>query len=261
MRQLVEEGLAELLPGHPAQGGGRPENVYGLSKKGMQRLQAEGVLESGLSFEQVGGGNLSHQTAHQLLLGWFRVHLAHACKALPNVECRLLSFNSPLALDADTLAPIIRDEVVIEDDAAPVRFTPDAAFSLTDTARRKSVLFFLEVDMGTEPLSSEGRGDIRDKVNRYKRYFRCLGYKRYETFWGGPLNGFRVLFLADSPANHARLCGAMRTTGSTGFIWSTSADRMFKEGVSGHIWVPGGDVKSAAASILGSRAERAPLPQ
>ena len=204
MRQLVDEGLVELLPGPPAQKAGRPESVYGLSKEGMQFLKIQGALESDLTFEQVGGGNLSHQAAHQLLLGWFRVHLAHTCKSLPDLECRLLTFNSPLALDTDTTAPIIRDEVVLEDDASPVRFIPDAAFILIDTARRKPVLFFFEADMGTEPLSSEGRGDIRDKVNRYKQYFRSLGYKRYETLWGGSLNGFRVLFFADSSADTTR---------------------------------------------------------
>ena len=261
MQQLVRERLVELLPGPPAQGGGRPENVYGLSKGGLQFLKAQSVLEDGLAFEQVGGGNLSHQTAHQFLLSWFRVHLLHVCRTVPRLACRHFPFNSPFILDPETLAPLVRDEVALGDDTAPVRFIPDGAFILTDVTRRKSVLFFLEVDRGTEPLSSDDGGDIRDKVSRYKQYFRCQGYKRYETHGGAPLNGFRLLFLTDSDPNHRRLCNALRTMGAPGFVWAASADSMFIEGVSGYIWIPGGDTNSPAGSILGSLAQRAPLPE
>lgn len=261
MQQLLKDGLVEVLPGPRAQGGGRPENVYGLSKAGLQLLKAQGILEEKIAFEQVGGGNLSYQAGHQFLLGWFRVHLVHLCRAVPQLECRLLPCNSPLALDPETGVPTIRDEVLLGDNTPPLRFTPDAAFIITDIHRQKSVLFFLEVDMGTEPLSSEGGGDIREKVQRYKKYFRSKGYKRYEVLWGGPLNGFRLLFLAHSDSRLGPLCSTIRSMGSTGFVWVTLADSIFKEGVSGRIWVPGGRSDRPAESILGSLAQPGALPQ
>ena len=69
MQQLLDEGLVELLAGAPAQRGGRPENVYGLAKAGLQLLKSDKALDERLTLEQVGGGNLGHQAAHQLLLG------------------------------------------------------------------------------------------------------------------------------------------------------------------------------------------------
>ena len=261
MQQLLEDAFVELLPGAPAQGGGRPENVYGLSKAGLQLLKGQGIFEEKISFEQVGGGNLSYQAGHQSLLGWFRVHLVHLCRAIPQLECRLLSCNSPLALDPETGVPTIRDEVLIGNDTPPQCFTPDAAFIVADTHRQKSVLFFLEVDMGTEPLSSEGGGDIREKVQRYKKYFRSRGYKRYEVLWGVPLNGFRLLFLAHSDSRLGPLSSSIRSMGSTEFVWTTSADSMFREGASGRIWVPGGRSDCPAESILGSLAQPGALPK
>ena len=70
MQQLIESGLVKVLPGPLTQRGGRPENVYCLSREGMHLLQSEKALEQHVTLEQVGGDNLVHQTKHQLLLGW-----------------------------------------------------------------------------------------------------------------------------------------------------------------------------------------------
>jgi len=260
MKQLVEEGLVELLPGVLTQRGGRPENVFGLSKTGIQLLRSEKALDQTLAFEQVGGVNLVHQAAHQLLLGWWRIHLVHLCQTDSRLESRLLTCNSPLALSPKTGVPIVCTQVPFEDNAT-VHVTPDAAFIITDCEHAKSLLFFLEVDMGTEPLSSEDGGDIREKVNRYKRCFRTTAYKRYETIWGAPLTGFRLLFLADSVSRFVPLCSTIRAMSPSGFVWITSADRMFAEGVSGKIWVAGGATDQSAQSILDRLARPAPLSE
>jgi len=259
MKQLVEEELLGPLPGPPAQRGGRPENTFGLSKAGFQLLKSESVLDDRIAFEQVGSGNLIHQIAHQLLLGWCRIHLVHVCRMLPQLEVRLLSCNSPLALHPETGVPIARVEVAMRDGEPPVHFTPDAVFVIIDTAQPKSVLFFLEVDMGTEPLSSDDGVNIREKILRYKQYFRTKGYKRYETVWGVPLNGFRLLFVTHSSSNLGRLSAAVKAMEPTGFVWTTSADRMFEKGISDCIWNVGGCSERPAESILGSLALPVPL--
>lgn len=261
MQQLLEEGFVELLPGTPAEGGGRPENVYGLAKTGLLFLKSESLLDERLEFEQVSGGKMSHQTAHQLLLGWCRIHLVQVCRTLPQVEVKLLACNSPLALYPETGVPVAQAEVVAKDGEPPAYFIPDAAFIITDTAQPKSVLFFLEVDMGTEPLSSEGSGGIREKILRYKQYFRTRGYKRYEKVWDTALNGFRLLFLTHSPSNLGRLSATVKAMAPTGFVCVTSANRMFEKGISGCIWAAGGCLERPAESILGSVAQPAPLPE
>ena len=259
MEQLRKEGLVELLPAMPAERGGRPENILGLSKAGLQLLKSKSILDERIEFEQVGGGNLVRQIAHQLLLGWSRIFLVHVCRTVPQLEVKLRSCNSPLALNPETGVPIARAEVVMKEGESPVRFTPDAVFVITDTAQPKSVLFFLEVDMGTEPLSSDDGVNIREKILRYKQYFRTKGYKRYETVWGVPLNGFRLLFVTHSSSNLGRLSAAVKAMEPTGFVWTTSADRMFEKGISDCIWSAGGCSERPAESILGSLALPVPL--
>jgi hypothetical protein len=66
-----------------------------------------------------------------------------------------------------------------------VRFTPDAVFAITNAVDSKTLLFFLEVDCGTETLSSPQRDmkDIRQKILNYQWYFQSFKYKRYERIF------------------------------------------------------------------------------
>ena len=260
MQRLCGDKFVEILPGSTSEGGGRPENLYGLAKNGLGLLRAEGFLDERIVFEQAGGANLSNQAAHQLLLGWCRIHLVHLCLECARFELQILTCNSPLGLVPETGIPLVRAEVC--SGGASAHFTPDAAFILTDTVRSKSLLFFLEVDMGTEPLSSESGDDIREKVARYKRYFRSNGYKSYEKTWNiSPLTGFRLLFVAHSASRMEALCSLTKTLSPSDFVWVTSADRMFAEGISGDIWARAGRSDVAPESILGGLFRVAPLPK
>ncbi|MCC6697946.1 MAG: replication-relaxation family protein [Candidatus Hydrogenedentes bacterium] len=261
MQQLLKERLVERVFGAPADGGGRPESIFGTSKAGLQLLQSRSILDDSLSFDQVGSLNLHHQIAHQLLLGWCRIHLAHLCRTFSQLEVRLLSFNSPLAVSPRTGVPIIRTEVPMDNGEQSAYFTPDAAFVITNTAQPKSVLFFLEVDMGTEPLSSSDGGDIRGKVQRYKQHFRMKGYKRYEKVWDVELNGFRLLFVTHVASTLQRFSATIKSMSPSDFVWLTSADRMFENGISDRIWCAGGCLERSPESILGGLARPAPLPK
>ena len=260
MQQLEKDGLVVTLPGPTARGGGRPEKVYGVSRKGLDLINSERPDGPQLGFEQACGEKLGHQTAHQLLLNWCRVHLVHLTREFPRVEHRLLSSNSPLALDEKDGLCIVSDSVSGPEDESPVRFTPDAAFTLTDMQQPKSVLFFLEVDMGTEPLANDKSNDIQEKIRRYQEYFRSGQYKKYERIWNTPLNGFRLLFLANSLARFESLGSVIRKTPPSDFVWVTSEERMFAEGISGDIWSRGGQTDGAPESILDGLARRIPLP-
>lgn len=260
MQQLLEEGLVDMLPGCQAPGGGRPESVYGVSKVGLKLLKEQGLLDERLTIEQVGGEKLNLQAAHQRLLGWCRIHLVHLCRSCPRLESSVMTCNSPFALDANTGMPSIRISVT-NDDVPNIHFTPDAAILITDREQPKSVLFFLEVDMGTEPLSSEGRGDIREKILRYKHYFRTAGYKRFEQIWDKPLNGFRLLFLTNNTSRYASLCTLTKSLAPSGFVWITATEHLFTDGISGPIWTSGGQSDQGHRSIVDGLAQSCPLPQ
>jgi hypothetical protein len=150
MQQLERDGIVVVLPGPTARGGGRPEKVYDVSRRGLDLINSERPNSPQLGFDQVCGEKLGHQTGHELLLNWCRVHLIHLTRQLPRVEHRLLSSNSALALDEESGLCIVSDNVSGPEDDASVGLTPNAAFVLTDAQLPKSVLFFLQVDMGTQ---------------------------------------------------------------------------------------------------------------
>jgi len=143
-----------------------------------------------------------------------------------------------------------------------IRFEPDATFSIYDSNQEKTLLFFLEVDLGTEILASPKRilTDLRQKILNYGICFDTQMYKRYERLWNCQLNGFRLLFLTDTPSQMSKICSLAREMQPSVFIWVTQKDRMFEDGISANIWARGGRLDTSPQSILGSLSCRAPLP-
>lgn len=265
MKELVDQGLAEILPVSFSQGQGRPESVFGISQKGLTALRSVGALPKSVEFNQVGGMALVHQAGHQILLNWCRLHLIHLTRTLPRLTSSFLSSNSPFDLDPDLKGPAIRDFVPVTEKAKPdekCHFVPDGVFILTDSEETKSLLFFLEVDLGSEPLESSesGRTDISKKIQIYQSYIASEKYKRYEESWRVKLNGFRVLFVTSTSSRMASLCRVVQSIPPSGFIWVTSQESMFAEGISGTIWARGGKQDIARQSILADLCMKAPIP-
>ena len=161
---------------------------------------------------------------------------------------------------------MVRDFVPASEGTDPdekCHFIPDGVFILTDFEEAKSLLFFLEVDLGSEPLDSSesGRAAIVRKIQTYQSYFACERYKRYEETWQVKLNGFRVLFVTSTSSRMASLCRVVQSSPPSDFIWATCQDSVFAEGISGNIWARGGKHEVARQSILGGLALKAPIPQ
>ena len=263
---LLRDGFVEALPVSVSQGPGRPEGVFGVSQEGLAALRSNGVLPKAMEFDRVGGEALIRQHGHQILLNWCRIHLLHLTRVFPRLPCSFLSSNSPFNLDRDSGGPVVRDFVPASEGAEPdekCHFIPDGVFILTDSEEAKSLLFFLEVDLGSEPLDSleSGRAAIVRKIQTYQSYFGCERYKRYEETWQVKLNGFRVLFVASTSSRMASLCRVIQSTPPSDFVWATCQDSMFAEGISGNIWARGGKHDVARQSILGSLAMKAPIPE
>jgi len=133
-------------------------------------------------------------------------------------------------------------------------FAPDGILSITHQDKGKTLLFFLEVDMGTESVASIGRSprDLRQKVLNYQQCYRENRYKPYEKIWDSTLEGFRLLFLTTTEARLASICSLIQSMPPADFIWVTTMGRMFSHGLSGRIWVRGGRRNAPEESILGS---------
>jgi len=264
MKKLLAVGMVEELPVGQNQSPGRPVSTFGVGRDGVGLLRERKVLPDAVSFEQVTGTVIIPQASHQMLMNWCRIHLVHMTRKIPRLSIEFLTCNSPFALDPARGTSVLWDRVPGTDDEHDEgrKILPDAVFTITHTKEGKTLLFFLEVDMNTEPVASSRKNtaDITGKIGDYQGYFRSGAYKRYQETWATSLNGFRLLFLCNNPNRMASLCETVRSFPPSDFIWLTSQERMFVEGMSGDIWVRGGKLESGVQSILGRLSERAPIP-
>lgn len=263
LRLLAAEGLVLPIEQNVLRGRGRPELVFTPSSSGLKRLPAPESSPPATPRTPISPTQL-HDLGHRLLLNWFRIHLVHMQRTLQGLTVRLevepgVALN-PSEPGRDAGNPGKGRSV--ED--RPVDFEPDGAFAITETETGKSLLFFLEVDMGTEVLQSTKGSDkdIRRKIQNYRSFFTGRGYKEYEQSWGCAFNGFRLLFMANEPKRLTALCRFVQSMPASDFIWLTDQQAMFEQGVSANIWARGGRLDEPRESILGvRRAAAAPLPR
>ncbi len=260
--KLTNAELAKERTPAVASGRGRPERWVSLTERGIDWLRTDGVLERSVPSNEVAADGI-RCAEHLLAINWFRIHLVHLERIVPRLSVTFLSSTSPFLERGPDGQPLVSDRAPAADAGGePVPFTPDGVFTLRNQESGKTLLFFLEVDMGTETLASARRGakDILTKVISYQQYFRSGGYKRYQDLWDCELNGFRLLFLAHSPARLAALCRLVQETPPSDFVWLTDRDRMFTDGVSADIWARGGKLGAPLESIAGQTMSRvAPL--
>jgi len=238
---------------------GRPEKLFSLTEQGINLLKSQGFLTEKTPCEKVLAESIS-SVDHQLMTNWFWIHLIHLERVHERICVEFLSDTSPFLPEVESGYCFITDSVF--DTARKQLFTPDGVFIIRDTAENKTLLFFLEVDCGSETLASPERHikDVRQKVKNYSSYFDNIGYQRYEEFWNCRLNGFRLLFLTNTLLRLNNLCRLVREMPPSDFIWLAQSQAMFKEGVSDKIWIRGGNIESSRQSILGSLSYQAPLP-
>ena len=260
LRALEEAGLVQSRPRGIGRSRGRPERVVSLTDQSVDLLRSEGVFGREVANQHVTIDTLRN-TEHQILLNWFRVHLIYAERNIPKITVRFLASTSPFLQRDSRGQPLIRDYAPITDDET-IGFTPDGVWSLKDTERNKTFLFFLEVDMGTESVISPQCNiqNIQQKVLTYGSYFDSDRYKHYEQTWQCKLEGFRLLFLTHTVTRLSALCHLIKEMPNTDFIWLTEQSRLFEHGISAHIWVRGGHLDIPSESIFGSLSSPMSIP-
>jgi hypothetical protein len=234
---------------------GRPEILVFLSEEGARLLHEKGVLDSSTQRNRISVEDI-RCLDHQLLMNWFRIHLAKMQEVLPRLTVRFPSPTSPFRGQGPEDPWVVHDNAQVSgSDEERSDFMPDGAFSITDSEQKKSVLFFLEVDMGTETLVSQQHAptDIRQKILNYQAYFRSGNYKLYERILEATFNGFRLLFLANSPSRFRSICHLVQETPPSDFIWVTDEARMFSQGLADRIWARGGRCDDPPESIAGRK--------
>ena len=183
IRDFEEEGLIIIKMQGYGRGQGRPEDLIFLAEKGKAALMNEGIA-SGQDFCAPDKGEDFFSIDHLLLVNWFRIHLLQIEKAILQISVHYLSPNSPSLAANSGDSPSFSERIPADGKMGKfVEFIPDGVFSITYKEVEKEILlFFLEVDRGTETIASVDRGhkDIRQKVLNYQALFRSGTYKRYE---------------------------------------------------------------------------------
>jgi hypothetical protein len=266
LHQLHEESLvAEKHRGYGRKCG-RPEKVFALSARGCDLLVESNHLPSTTSYESVSADNL-RCLDHQILVNWFRIHLFQVEKVLPRLRIGFVaSCGTPhrvceYAPQSACLSLAGSDGQNTVDLNAVLEFNPDGVLAITDREQKKSVLFFVEVDLGTEHLASSKREarDVRQKIANYQDLSASERYKVFEKIFGLVFKRFRVLFVTVSPEREVALCRLIQEMVPSEFIWVTEQQRMFSQGLADAIWILGGKTNVPHESILNEEMRR-PTP-
>ncbi|MCD6393971.1 MAG: replication-relaxation family protein [Planctomycetes bacterium] len=232
---------------------GRPEKVFYITQEGLKCLKKK-CSNQKVKFEYIDGDSVKY-LGHHMLLNWFRVGLVKSQREIWDIEAKLLAYGISDYAHVDT------------ETGQTVQFVPDAVVALKDKSRNRGVLFFLEVDCGTEAIASPKRhhDDLRQKVINYQVYFLNQRYKKYEKILGAGFTGFRLLVLTNTEQRFAAICRLVRqmSTDRAGsdvdFIWMSHQKPMFEKGVSGRIWTKGGNTMLPADSIFDNFAKSVPI--
>ena len=255
LRRLRGQGLVVTSERGSRFGAGRPGNLVSVGNNGVRALKENGLLGNEIPAERVTAGDIRY-VEHQLLLNEFRVRLAQGIEAIPDLAIQFLSSMSPKLYDPVSDRMSISERVQLgENPGNQIEFTPDGVFGIRDEVANKTVIFFLEVDRGTEPKTSTkpGRISIRGKIDAYKSLFSQGGYKRYEQLWSTTLRGFRLLFLTHDASRLASLCRLTAQLAPAEFVWLSDRSSLLTRGALRAIWVKGGNLSNPRESILGSR--------
>ena len=255
LRHLSREGLVfsnERGLGHRP---GRREYIVILTETGMDLLNERKILSNHADYTT--NKNIdSIFIDHDLILNWFFIHLIQVGRDDPRFSIQHMTTSSHDLKDGDADNPLMMERFSIEESSEDTLIMiPDGVFTITDKESNKSLLFFLEVDRGTETLANTKRnpGDVRQKIINYKVLTHGNHYKRYEKIFKTQFNGFRLLFLANTPARMKALCDLVQGMLPSNFIWITDQERMFSRGIPADIWARGGRHDKPAESILGQK--------
>ena len=255
LRFLANEGLVAMGERGFGHGPGRRENIIILTEKGMKLLGDNGIISSHAAYV-TGKTPDSMFLDHDLLVNWFFIHLLQIGRDNLLLNTQHLTTSSHSLKEGNSDKPVLMERFA-DGASSDETYTmiPDGVFIITNKESEKSLLFFLEVDMGTETLQSTKLNprDVRQKIINYQTLFHENQYKRYEKIFNTDLNGFRLLFLANDLVRMKALCDLVQRMPPSDFLWVTDQEQMFSHGVSAEIWARGGRNDRKAESILGPK--------
>jgi len=234
-------------------GRGRRENIIIMTQKGLELLRHKEILSAHAKY-------ITDKTTesifidHDILVNWSIIHLLQVARDNPHFAVRHFTESSHNLKMGNADNPLLQERFTTDYTSEDtLTMIPDGVFTISH--KEQTLLFFLEVDMGTETLASPKHepGDVRQKIINYQSIFRSDHYKRYEKIFNATIKGFRLLFLSNTFSRMKKLCDLARQMPPSDFIWITDQNQMFSQGISAVIWARGGRYHKPPESILGPK--------
>jgi hypothetical protein len=234
---------------------GRPEQLISLLPMAVEALKESGALPKDMDPADALAASLEGMLDHQLMLNWVSIAIQDLLKTQSDFGAVFVSSTSPFRTAIPSALAGLNMVLPPNDDPdGKVTLCPDGILVLTHRPSRRTILFFIEVDMATEPMvSPSGKpNDIRRKLVNYRISLGRKLYKSCERIADAPLSGFRVLFIANTLERSAAMCRLVEEMSPMDFVWVTDHGRLQESGLGAAIWRRGGRAGVAPQSILGS---------
>ena len=211
LRRFEERGLLGYFGNTGIRGYGKTPKVYFLTRKGFELLYRESEIPPellGTHKEVKIESRWSPLMYHRLRTVDLMLAAECAVRARPQLSMVATFLEYRRVRRGNHIARETTDFVAAEE-IAENRIIPDAAFILENIQTNRQALFFVEMDMATEPILSlitrDSRHTIQHKLRQYDRYLKSLRYQEtYAAF--GDFRFFTLLFITLTTArvNHIR---------------------------------------------------------
>jgi len=212
IKAMVKRGLIITTPRMKTSGKGRPELILSLSPVGQRTIlnQRENKRDIARDYFQLKGN-----VEHQLLINNFRTSLSRIETENSDLLVKYLSSNPYQTARKNFM---IKEKFLVG--STLFEFIPDGVLTLHSQKEGKTLLFFLEADMGTEGIRGMGinRNTIEQKIMNYQLLFAQKIYKRYESIFGTNLTGFRVLIVVNSAERKELISRFLQVSENVGFV-------------------------------------------
>lgn len=209
------------------------EHFYTVTPKGYELLSSAGLaISRPTSQRDTAPANLTHLA----LTNQFSILLRKGCDEHTEIDCSFLPSWSLLQRIAHSHEGQCGEGI---GRVLMSTIKPDGVFCLTKKGGA-SLLFFLEIDLGGEPLRRHPHStqtSLTGKLAAYCTYFDTEAYRQdaLEIF-NTAFKGYRVLLVFDTPSRLQALRVRTNGMGDTHFVWATTVETLTREGVLGKSW-------------------------
>jgi len=200
LRRFESRGIVGHFGHVGIPGRGKTPKVYFLKRKGFELLKRECDLHPealGSFVEAHMEASWSPQMYHRLRLLDLLIALEVQMRAVPRLALVKTLLEYRRTKRGGRIARETTD-FVADEETPENRIIPDAAFVLENRETTRRALFFLEMDMATERITttipSDRRITLRFKIEQYDRYLTSGRFATTYAPWG-PFRSFTLLFV------------------------------------------------------------------